>query len=105
MVPKYFFIAVFIVIGSTLVASQKCPKDNTNSSNSCSKKVSGGDYTCKYLYLEFFFKLIVILFIKRTFNKLGNGQPCVFCKNCGCLDYCWISEGDWMRNYNCVCPS
>ncbi|CAG8645270.1 9770_t:CDS:2 [Funneliformis caledonium] len=80
MVPKYFFIAVFIVIGSTLVASQKCPKDNTNSSNSCSRRVSGGEFVC-------------------------NGQPCVYCTNCKCLSYCWKNEGDWRRNYNCVCTS
>ncbi|CAG8710298.1 6982_t:CDS:2, partial [Funneliformis mosseae] len=49
------------------VASQKCPKDNTNSSNSCSRRVSGGEYVC-------------------------NGQPCVFCTSCKCLSYCWKNE-------------
>ena len=56
MVPKYFFIAVLIVIGSILVASGLCPKNSSNSNGSCSRQVgsTNGPYYCKYLYLEFF---------------------------------------------------
>src|ERR1051325_4314626 len=54
------------------------------------------------ILFRIFCKLIVILFIKRTFNKLGTGQSCVECSVCECPVDCWIPEdGGWERNYNC----
>jgi len=61
MVPKYFFIVVFIVIGSTLVVSQ--------SGCSCSiKQVNGkfpGKWYCKYFCLKFFFSFNLFTTVKE----------------------------------------